>query len=69
MTLNNLISTLNKPKAYVTVQKDGEVVIIFGSAGYESLDETLLAETVIEWTIESSTEITVILEDSYDPSI
>lgn len=64
MTLNEFLSTLNAKDVQVSlIDSDGKTEIItFKATGYASLEDTLEARTIREWTISSPILVKVILE-------
>ena len=64
MSLNDFLSTLNGKDITVTlVDSDGKTELItFKAAGYSSLEDTLEARTVKEWTVKNPVGLRVILE-------
>lgn len=64
MTVNEFLSTLNAKDIQVTlIDSDGKTEIItFKAPGYASLEDTLEARTVREWSIGSPISLKVILD-------
>ena len=66
MTLSELLVALaNNQKLYVTLNdKNGNELITFNAAGYESVESDLGARVVNKITITSPSSVNVVLEDA-----
>ena len=66
MTLSELLVALaNNQKLYVTLDdKNGNELITFNAAGYESVESDLGARVVSKITIASPASVNVVLEDA-----
>ena len=64
MTINEFLSTFNAKDIQVSlIDSDGKTELItFKASGYASLEDTLEARTVKEWTIATPVLVKVILE-------
>ena len=66
MTLNELLSKLTTANINVIVKDvlTGDEIITLKASGYASLDDTLEARTVAQWSVASASQIIVLLNES-----
>lgn len=66
MTLSDLLVALaNNQKLYITLtDKNGDTLITFNAAGYESVESDLGSRGINRIKIESPTAVTIVLEDA-----
>lgn len=66
MTLNELLSKLTTTNVNVIIKdvKSGNEIITLKASGYASLDDTLEARTVAQWSVVSASQIIVLLNEA-----